>query len=216
MKTENISVLVEDFTKVIQYKIISTIKNHYGSLNVFKLSYSKAMSGNNCELARFNKNFHVESKILAMLTRDSKGSRHLSEVLHMLDNRRLVYKHKCDIVRPTEWSKPKEERKKFSKPSTFYIPFDELDRLFGMDGDNDSPFVTNSGYYTKTQHDLIDKYVFRYGASQRKTYDTSSDRFKARNEKMRADRKMEKLKKLAAQQEHSQEDIDALVDGLEV
>lgn len=33
---------------------------------------------------------------------------------------------------------------------------------------------------------------------------------------MRADRKMEKLKKLAAQQEHSQEDIDALVDALEI
>ena len=108
------------------------------------------MSGNNCELARFNKNFHVESKILAMLTRDSKGSRHLSEVLHLLDKNKLVYKHKCDIVRQTEWSKPKEERKKFSKPSTFYIPFEELDRLFSMYGDQDSPFVTTSGYYTKT------------------------------------------------------------------
>ena len=150
MKTENINALVEDFTKVIQYKIIRTIKKHYGSLNAFKLSYSKAMSGNNCELARFNKNFHVESKILAMLTRDSKGSRHLSEVLHLLDKNKLVYKHKCDIVRQTEWSKPKEERKKFSKPSTFYIPFEELDRLFSMDGDQDSPFVTTSGYYTKT------------------------------------------------------------------
>ena len=62
---------------------------------------------------------------------------------------------------------------------------------------------------------MIDKYVFKYGASKRK-YDTSSDRFKARNEKMRADRKMKKLKKLATQQEHSQEDIVALVDGLEI
>lgn len=49
--------LTHDFTQVITFKIITTIKNHYGSLEKFKDACS---SGANAELARFNKNFHVD------------------------------------------------------------------------------------------------------------------------------------------------------------
>ena len=79
---ETIDNLVDDFTKVITFKIITTIKNHYGSLDEFKKACS---SSSNKDLKRFEKNFHIDSKTLQSLTRDSKGKRHLDEVLANLN-----------------------------------------------------------------------------------------------------------------------------------
>ena len=120
---ETIDNLVDDFTKVITFKIVTTIKNHYGSLDEFKKACS---SSSNKDLKRFEKNFHIDSKILQSLTRDSKGKRHLDEVLANLNPELLRYKHKFD------W-KYKKSGKKFSKLSTFCIPFERLDRLFALE-----------------------------------------------------------------------------------
>ena len=53
---ETIDNLVDDFTKVITFKIITTIKNHYGSLYEFKKACS---SSYNKAIKRFEKKFHV-------------------------------------------------------------------------------------------------------------------------------------------------------------
>ena len=119
---ETIDNLVDDFTKVITFKIVTTIKNHYGSLDEFKKACS---SSSNKDLKRFEKNFHIDSKILQSLTRDSKGKRHLDEVLANLNPELLRYKHKFD------WKY--KSGKKFSKLSTFCIPFERLDRLFALE-----------------------------------------------------------------------------------
>lgn len=167
MNTETIDSLVEDFTKVITFKIITTIKNHYGSLDEFKKACS---SSSNKDLKRFEKNFHIDSKILQSLTRDNKGKRHLDEVLARLNPELLKYKHKFD------W-KYKKSGKKFSKLSTFYIPFKELEKLFALaDIPDKSPFCTNSNFYTKRQHRLIDKLIFKYDVKPRKPY-TKSEKF---------------------------------------
>lgn len=47
---ETIDNLVDDFTKVITFKIITTIKNHYDSLDEFKKACS---SSSNKDLSRF-------------------------------------------------------------------------------------------------------------------------------------------------------------------
>lgn len=61
MRTKTLNDLVEDFTKVITFKIITTIKNHYSSLDEFKKAYN---SSSNKDLKRFETNFHIDSKIL--------------------------------------------------------------------------------------------------------------------------------------------------------
>ena len=166
MKKEiDINELVNDFTQVITFKIILTIKNHYGSLESFK---NACKYSSNKELARYNKNFHIDSNILQALTRSSDGKRHLDEVLANLNHEKLVYKHKFD------WKY--KSGKKFSKPSTFYIPFDELERLFALEDLEETPFKTDSGFYTERQHRLIDKHIFGFNKKERKAY-TKSEKF---------------------------------------
>lgn len=88
-------------------------------------------------------------------------------MLKRLDSRYLVYKHKCDVKY--------KSGKIFSKPSTFYIPFEMLDKLFALEGTCSSPFDTGSDFYNKHQHKLIDKYILGY-RKKRKTY-TKSEKF---------------------------------------
>lgn len=104
------------------------------------------------------------------MTRDNKGKRHLDEVIANLNPELLRYKHKFD------W-KYKKSGKKFSKLSTFYIPFKQLEKLFSLEDIPDaSPFSTNSNFYTKHQHKLIDKLIFKHGVKPRKPY-TKSEKF---------------------------------------
>lgn len=205
MKTENIDELVEDFTKVIQFKIITTIENHYGSLAEFKAEYERAASGNNQALKRYLTNFHFERKMLTALTRSSDGKKRLSVVLSKLDNKKLVHKGKCDI-------KYKKSGKKFSKPSTFYIPFEELDRLFSLKDTESTPFKTDSGYYTRNQHRLIDKFIFNY-TKPRKSY-TKTPKFIESLEKKRHEREDTRLKAIASKSSLTDEEMAELVKDL--
>lgn len=157
MKIEEIT---ENLTKVVTFKILTTIRKHYGTLSAFKREYA---AGGNRALARYVKNFHVDESVLQRLTRVG-GKRYLGEVLKRLDPSRLVYKG--------HYTKVYKSGKKFSKLSTFYIPFQELDRLFALSSSDDTPFYTKSRYYTDEQHKLIDKLILGYG-TKRKTYTKS-------------------------------------------
>lgn len=221
MNNNEIKELIEDFTKVIQFRIITTIVNHYGNksadyniaLNNFK---SACNDKSNHSLARFNKNFHFDSKFLQSLTRDKKGGRHLDEVLSGLDKNRLVYKHK--------YSHKYASGKSFNKPSTFYIPFNELERLFNLAQSEKTPFKTDSGFYSKRQHKLIDKLIFGYGKKERKQYDNKSDKFiasvekrKELNKKKKAEAKLKTLvEKVKSGAELSGAEASELLNGLEI
>ena len=63
---DTIESIREDFTRVLTYKIVTTIRNHYGSLEAFK---AECASSSNKALARYNANFHIDPKILHKLTR---------------------------------------------------------------------------------------------------------------------------------------------------
>ena len=81
----------------------------------------------------------------------------------------LRYKHKFD------WKY--KSGNKFSKLSTFYIPFEQLDKLFALeDIYEESPFYTKSSFYNQRQHRLIDKLILGYGSKSRKSY-TKSEKF---------------------------------------
>jgi len=220
MNNNEINELIEDFTKVIQFRIITTIVNHYGNkstdyniaLNNFK---SACNDKSNHSLARFNKNFHFDSKFLQSLTRDKKGGRHLDEVLSNLDKNRLVYKHK--------YSHKYASGKSFNKPSTFYIPFNELERLFNLAKSEQTPFKTDSGYYSKRQHKLIDKLIFGYGVKKRKEYTKSPafiaavEKRKELNEKKKAEIKLKTLvEKIESGAELSGDEASELLNGLEL
>jgi hypothetical protein len=189
----------ETFTKVITAKVLITIKNHYGTLEAFKAATA---SKSNTELARYNKNFHVDGKILHKLTRHN-GKRVLAQILSSLDNTRLVYKAKYDKVY--------KSGKRFSKPSTFYIPFPELERLFALDGTDKTPFRTDSSFYTDEEHRLLDRLIFGYGAKERKEY-TKSERFKASVERRK---KAHKAALSKGNEELTDEDVQRLLSGLD-
>ena len=90
-------------------------------------------------------------------------------MLAKLNPERLRYKHKFD------WKY--KSGKKFSKLSTFYIPFEQLDKLFALEDIlGESPFYTKSSFYNQRQHKLIDKLILGYGAKPRKAY-TKSEKF---------------------------------------
>lgn len=166
MKTNDIKQLEVDFTKVVTYKILITIKNCYGSLESFKQACN---SKEDHALFKFNKLFHIDSKILQALTRTRDGKRNLDKVLSMLNPKELVYKHKCDVKY--------KSGKKFKKPSTFYIPFERLNKLFELEDDEEySPFISSSKFYTKEQYKIIDKYIYKFSKKQRKEY-TKTERF---------------------------------------
>lgn len=139
------------------------------------------------------------------MTRDSKGNRHLDDVLKQLDKNVLVYKHKSDVKH--------KSGKKFSKLSTFYIPFKRLDTLFAMPNDSASPFNSKSSYYTDRQSKLIARLVFGY-KKERKPY-TKSEKFYANVEAKKQQKNIAGiLEKQANGVELSASEIDALVDGV--
>lgn len=189
----------ETFTKVITAKILITIKKRYGTLEAFKQAVS---SKSNLELARYNKNFHVDEKILQKLARHN-GKRLLRQILETLDEKRLVYKAKYNRKFPSG--------KEFEKPSTFYIPFPELERLFALDGTKETPFYSHSSFYTKEEHKLIDKLIFGYGVKERKPY-TKSEKFIA-SVKRRKDERIAAL--LKTDKQLSASEIDSLLDKID-
>ena len=202
MNEDEMRKMTDDFVKVITFELITTIKNHYGSLEAFK---AECRDKSNRSLARFIKNFHIDTKVLQSLTRDSKGNRHLDEVLKRLDKNVLVYKHKSDVKH--------KSGKMFSKPSTFYIPFKRLDSLFAKLTDEASPFNTKSSYYTDRQRKLIDRLVFGY-KKERKPY-TKTEKFYANVEAKKQQKNIAGiLEKQANGVELSASEIDALVDGV--
>ena len=189
----------ETFTKVITAKVLITIKNHYGTLEAYKAA---AASKSNAELARHNANFHVDSKILHKLTRHN-GKRVLAQILSTLDKTRLVYKAKYD--------KAYKSGKRFSKPSTFYIPYPELERLFALDGTDKTPFRTDSSFYTDEEHRLVDRLIFGYGVKARKAY-TKSEKFTASVERQKKARKAALSKGNA---ELTDADMERLLGGID-
>ena len=202
MKNDEMKKMMDDFVKVITFKLITTIKNHYGSLDAYK---AECRDKSNRALARFIKNFHVDTKMLQSLTRDSKGNRHLDEVLKLLDKDVLVYKHKSDVKH--------KSGKKFSKLSTFYIPFKRLDELFAKLTDSASPFNSRSSYYTDRQCKLIDRLVFGYRKT-RKPY-TKTEKFYLNIEAKKQHKNLTSiLEKEANGAELSAAEIDELVDSI--
>lgn len=60
-ETQLIKQLAADVEKFTTYKIITTIKRHYGTLEAYKAECAKR---DNKALARYVENFHIEEKAL--------------------------------------------------------------------------------------------------------------------------------------------------------
>lgn len=159
------NITIDDFVKIVQFKVITTIKNHWKSLDAFKSDWEYQATHKDKEsnriFARIVKNFNIEHGTLTNIAgRDENGSKKLGKFLSQLtkSNAKLVYVHKKTATY-------KKTGKTFNSNSWFYVPFEELKRLFALQGiEGQDPFVVNSRteYYTDVQHELIDKYVFGY------------------------------------------------------
>ena len=164
---------LDDFIKVVQFKVITSIRNHWTSLNAFEADWKYQTTHKDKEanhiFARIVKNFNIEHSTLTNIAgRDEHGSKKLGKFLAQLtkENTRLVYVHKKTATY-------KKTGKKFNSKSWFYIPFDELHKLFALDGiEGSDPFVVNShnAYYTDAQHKLIDKYILGFRRDKDRKY----------------------------------------------
>ena len=144
---------IDDFIKIVQFKVITTIRNHWKSLEAFQADWNYQTTHKDKEsnhiFARIVKNFNIEHNTLTNIAgRDENGSKKLGKFLSQLtkDNPKLVYVHKKTATY-------KSTGKKFNSDSWFYIPFEELKRLFALDGiEGSDPFVVNSRttYYTES------------------------------------------------------------------
>ena len=149
--------ILEDFTKVVQFQIIETIRRHWGSLNEFKAEWIYQETHKDKEANRIfafiQTSFHVEKATIRSLTQDHNGKRYAKEIKAALDPNELVYAGKKTLNY--------KSGKKFNCDSWFYIPFKRLDELFAFCQIDADPFDVKSKYYTERQRKLIFKYILK-------------------------------------------------------
>lgn len=164
--------ILENFTKVIQFKVIHTLSKNWRCLEDFKKDWDFQASVHKRilakqyvskdELKRANRifkliwtGFNVKSNIIRSLTQSSDGSRNAKQVKKMLDRNELVYVGKTTIAF--------KSGKRFEADSWFYIPISRLEQMYKLRRNTYSnPFDLNSGFYTDLQRKLIKKYIFKY------------------------------------------------------
>lgn len=199
----DITKITEDFTKVIQFKILRTILKNWKTLENFKREWDYQATHNNKEANRIFKliwtGFNVDTKTIRALTQTSDGKKQAKKIKANLDSKRLVF-----VGKKTATYK---SGKKFETDSWFYIPFETLFALWNHSIEGENPFDISSSYYTKDQRDLIVKYVLNIGKKER-TYN--------KTEAFNNYQKNRKQKTLLAKDESelSDKDIESLIEDI--
>ena len=161
MKHTDINVITEDFTKVIQFKIITKIREYWKTLDNFKAEwdFQRKEENKGAEANRIFKKiwrcFNVDTKTIRSLTQAPDGTKQAKKVKANLDPMRLVFVGKKTATY--------QSGKKFETDSWFYIPFEELSIIWNCKSNNLDPFDFKSDYYTEKQRELIAKYILNIG-----------------------------------------------------
>lgn len=159
-----IETTAENFTKVIQFKILRTIQKNWTTLENFKRDweYQSTHSDKNANriFKLIWKSFNVDKKTIRSLTQTKTGGRQAKAVKASIDTKRLVFVGKKTATYKSGM--------KFETDSWFYIPFEELTRLWNIaECEGVNVFDPSSDFYTKEQHKLIDKYILKFDQKPR-------------------------------------------------
>lgn len=200
MKHIDINVITEDFTKVIQFKIITKIREYWKTLDNFKAEWDFQRENKGVEANRIFKKiwrcFNVDTKTIRSLTQAPDGTKQAKKVKANLDPMRLVFVGKKTATY--------QSGKKFETDSWFYIPFEELSVIWNYKSKNLDPFDFKSDYYTDAQRELIAKYILNIGKKER-AYNKTEAFFIYQAKKHKAEH-----------QQLTEKDLDELIEELEV
>ena len=199
---------LEDFTKVIQFKVLITIRSNWKTLNAFRRDWDRQVSQKDREsnriFSRMVRSLHLDRQTLSNVAgRAEDGKRQVGTFLKSLD------RNNPHLVHVGKKTATYRSGKRFNAPSWFYIPFAELDRLFAMQGSTQDPFSIrrSSSFYTEEQKRLISAYILGY--RERRTY-TKGEKF-AQYQKIRRAKTIENAD---GDIQLTEEKIDEILDGL--
>ena len=195
----------ETIEKVLTFHLLNSIKKYYGTVDNLKKVDNKIKSDiknhtvSNKELSHFNNCFYVSpdkiSKIVG-IPRDENGKQ-VRVTTQVLDN--LIKRNNIKIL--PNYTLRYNSGKTFTVKTRYILNYEYLDKVWN----NEKVWNSESSFYTKQEHNFIDKYILGYDKNtkhtssnkeENKTYiddDIEIMHLKEENEKMKLE--IERLKK---------------------
>lgn len=195
----------ETLEKVLTFHLLNSIKKYYGTVDNLKKADNKIKSDiknhtvSNKELSHFNNCFYVSpdkiSKIVGKIKNEQ--GKQVRKTKQVLDN--LIKRNKIKIL--PNYTLRFNSGKTFVVKTRYILDYEYIDKVW----DNKEVWNSESSYYTKKEHKLIDKYILGYDKNTKhisskkeetKTYiddDIEIIQLKEENEKLKLE--IERLKK---------------------
>ena len=142
----------QDLEKVLTFSILQSLRNHYDSLDDFQKTWKRIIGrqASKEEGITFHKIFkHTKEEWNLVLGKVAGKNVSLEQVLPLMSNW-IHFQKNFTIQYPSG--------KSYKVKSYWYIDFDVLDRWW----DDKDILNCNSSFYTKKQHQLIDKVFLKY------------------------------------------------------
>ena len=159
----------ETLEKVLTFHLLNSIKKYYGTVDNLKKADNKIKSDiknrtvSNKELSHFNNCFYVSpdkiSKIVG-IPRDENGKK-VRVTTQVLDN--LIKRNNIKIL--PNYTLRFNSGKTFTVKTRYILDYKYLDKVW----DNKEVCNNESSYYTKKEHELIDKYILGYDKNTKHT-----------------------------------------------
>ena len=152
----------ETLEKVLTFHLLNSIKKYYDTVENLKKADNKIKfdiknhTVSNKELSHFNNCFYVSpykiSKIIG-IPRDENGKQ-VRVTKEVLDN--LTKRNNIKILQ--NYTLRFKSGKTFTVKTRYILDYDYLEKVWN----NNDAWNSESSYYTKEEHDLIDKYILGY------------------------------------------------------
>lgn len=159
----------ETLEKVLTFHLLNSIKKYYGTVDNLKKADNKIKSNiknhtvSNKELSHFNNCFYISpdtiSKIVG-IPRDEYGKR-VRVTQKVIDN--LIKRNNIIIL--SNYNLVFKSGKTFTVKTRYFLSYDYLDKVW----DNTEAFKCESSFYTKQEHNIIDKYILNYNKNTKHT-----------------------------------------------
>ena len=155
--------------QVLTLHLLNSIKKYYGTVDNLKKADNKIKSDiknhtvSNKELSHFNNCFYVSpdkiSKIVG-IPRDENGKK-VRVTTQVLDN--LIKRNNIKIL--PNYTLRYNSSKTFVVKTRYILDYEYIDKIWN----NKEVWNNESSYYTKKEHELIDKYILGYDKNTKHT-----------------------------------------------
>jgi hypothetical protein len=207
IKEDFITISADNFEKVIIFKTCQTIKKIYKTLDsyiaVTKLLTKHVKTPDDLKLInQFNSLFQIDKntvkKLITVPKINGKYTRITTEVLNLIKERGIIKRFNHRNINY-------KSGKPFTMCNVYIIDVKHIQNYYY----NNNVFNTNSDFYSKKQHKLIDKFILNYNKSE----DTIvKNNFKKENNMKAKQPKQKTVKQKVVHPENDIIDIDTTID----